>query len=116
MNQVDVAAVNAKLHEFLRLGMTRSRSRRLGSADSQRVNDVHRALCIGGVLQRLAVHVKHQGLGLVLAVPGPLAHKLVLALLRPGDVQGDGTSQFRTETQFRGSYDRPNMPTGSCKN
>ena len=38
-----------------------------------------------------------KGLGLVLAVPGPLAHKLVLVLLSPGDVQGRVAGQVVQE-------------------
>ena len=86
MNQVDVARVNAKLHDFVRLGMN-FRLRLLETRALQQVNDVHGAVRIPRVRQLLPVHVKHQGLVLLRAVVGPLPHVHGLVLLRAVDAK-----------------------------
>jgi len=86
-DQENVAPVNAHGNKILHCRMTLGR--RLGMASNlQRVNGVHCAVRIVGIRQRLAVHVKHQGLGLVAAVLGPLAHVDDFVVLSLGDAEG----------------------------
>ena len=61
--------------------------RLLGTRALQQVNDVHGAVRICRVLQRLHLGVKHQGLGLLRAVLGPLPHVHALVLLRAVDAK-----------------------------